>query len=392
MHRISDKLVSFIEPEAVEPQALQQAGRISRMPFIHEHVALMPDVHLGKGATVGSVIATEGAIIPAAVGVDIGCGMIAVKTNLRDRDLPDSLDKLTHSIERAIPTGIGNHGRNKDISNRVSQRTKDLSWNTARDIHQRAFEVDSSWVNQIGTLGGGNHFIELCLDESNVVWLVLHSGSRGIGNKLANIHMKVADRLMKANNVHLEDRDLAYLQENTPEFYDYLRDLMWAQRFALENREEMMDRVFEQLQREVPTVREIHRINSHHNFTQKETHFGKIVWLTRKGAVQTKLGQWGIIPGSMATGTYIVTGLGNKDAFESAPHGAGRKMSRSQAKKEFTLEDLQERMKGISSNVRASLIDEHPGAYKDVTMVIDRSSELVKVEHTLRQVMNVKGD
>jgi tRNA-splicing ligase RtcB len=192
--------------------------------------------------------------------------------------------------------------------------------------------------------------------------------------------------------VSLEDRDLAYLQEGIPEFYDYMRDLMWAQRFALENREEMMDRVIEQIERLVPTVKEVHRINSHHNFTQKELHFDKVVWVTRKGAVQASEGKWGIIPGSMATGTFIVQGLGNKDSFESAPHGAGRRMSRSQAKKQFTLEDLQQRMQGISSNVRASLIDEHPDAYKDVNMVIDRSSELVEVKHTLRQVMNIKGD
>lgn len=395
------RVKSFLPIAEIEPQALLQAERISRMPFIHSHVALMPDVHLGKGATVGSVIATDGAIIPAAVGVDIGCGMIAVETNLEERELPDSLDSLRDEIEHRIPTGIGKAGQNDDISTSVRKRLepvpmnytvigKDISWNEYQ--HKRAFEVDSTWQHQMGTLGGGNHFIEVTVDERGIVWLVLHSGSRGIGNKLANIHMKIAEQLMKDGGVKLEDRDLSYLTEHTDEFNAYIRDLLWAQGFAKRSRDEMMDRVMDAMRKFVPHVRELDRINSHHNFTQKENHFGKTVWLTRKGAVQTKVGQKGIIPGSMATGTYIVSGLGNPDAFESAPHGAGRTMSRSQAKKQFTVDDLRERMKGISARVRESLIDEHPDSYKDIGKVIEHSKSLVQVEHTLRQVLNVKGD
>lgn len=397
MHKLSDKLVSFLEPEAIEPQALLQASRISRMPFIYDHVALMPDVHLGMGATVGSVIATEGAIIPAAVGVDIGCGMIAVRTNLNSSKLPDDLTELHHNIERGIPTGIGTHGRNSKLSHSVLRRLQPIEkfgvrtqW--TREMHDVATKADASWTNQIGTLGGGNHFIELCIDETETVWIVLHSGSRGVGNKLANQHMKVAKQLMKNENIALEDPDLAYFLQGSPEFDEYMRALLWAQQFALYNREEMMDRVLDQLTRAVPETREEERINSHHNFTQQEVIHGKDIWVTRKGAVSAYEGQPCIIPGSMATGTFIATGLGNEASFMSAPHGAGRRMSRGEAKRTFTLEDLQVKMEGITARLRPSLIDEHPGAYKDVNMVMDRSSELVEVKHTLRQVMNIKGD
>jgi tRNA-splicing ligase RtcB (3'-phosphate/5'-hydroxy nucleic acid ligase) len=385
---MNGKVKSFIPLHEIEPQALLQAERIARLPFIHEHVALMPDVHLGKGATVGSVIATDGAIIPAAVGVDIGCGMVAMQTTLMSSDLPDSLDPLRERIEDIIPTGIGGAGRNSSILSDVKQRLSRLS----EDGNKRAFEVDTSWQHQLGTLGGGNHFIELTISDSDQVWIVLHSGSRGIGNKMANQHMKIADKLMKAGGVHLEDRDLAYLTEGSPEFDAYIRDLHWAQAFAANSREVMVKRVFSALREFVPHVGLVDTINSHHNFTQQETHFGKRVWITRKGAVRAARGVHGIIPGSMATGTYIVSGLGNADSFESSPHGAGRTMSRTQAKKQFTLEDLRVRMKGISSRVRESIIDEHPDSYKDINKVIEYSKPLVRVQHVLRQVLNVKGD
>lgn len=388
------RVKSFIPVSEIEPQALLQAERLSRMPFIYKHVALMPDVHLGKGATVGSVIATDGAIIPAAVGVDIGCGMIAMETNIDASALPDGLDAMRGDIEDAIPTGIGGAGRNSTITGSVNARIRSAMpsqhWNS--EGHRRAFDVDTSWQHQLGTLGGGNHFIEVSLDERDRVWVVLHSGSRGIGNKMANVHMKVAEKLMKEGNVRLEDRDLSYLSEGTPEFDAYIRDLLWAQAFARESRFEMMGRVFKVLRKYVPQVGSLRVINSHHNFTQKETHFGKTVWITRKGAVQADEDMAGIIPGSMATGTYIVSGKGNLDSFKSSPHGAGRTMSRSKAKAAFTVEDLQKRMEGISSRVRESIVDEHPDSYKDIKKVIEYSEPLVSVEHTLRQVLNVKGD
>ena len=389
---MNGKLVSFIPLNEIEPQALLQAERIARMPFIHKHVALMPDVHLGKGATVGSVIATDGAIIPAAVGVDIGCGMIASKTNLRSSDLPDSLDRIRMDIEDAIPTGIGKAGRNDTIGNNASLllEPNGVEWNG--EGHKRASELDSGWELQLGTLGGGNHFIEVCVDETERVWIVLHSGSRGIGNKMAVKHMRIASKLMDAGNIILEDRDLAYLTEQTPEFDAYIADLQWAQEFAYRSRREMMQRVLRVMGVHVPGTRSLELVNSHHNFTNVEQHFGKFVWVTRKGAVRARRGQLGIIPGSMATGTYIVSGLGNADSFESSPHGAGRTMSRTQARKMFTVEDLQKRMEGISSRVRESIVDEHPDSYKDINKIIEYSAPLVEVKHTLRQVLNVKGD
>jgi tRNA-splicing ligase RtcB len=387
MEKITDKLLTWIEPEAIEPQALEQAGRLSRLPFVFRHVALMPDCHLGKGATVGSVIATDGAIIPAAVGVDIGCGMVAVETNLRASDLPDSLDRLRADIETRIPTGIGDRGRN----HRLTPGAKDRIERWLKD-RESADRTDPSWPGQLGSLGGGNHFIEVCLDERDVVWLVLHSGSRGVGNRMANRHMKIAAGLMKTAGVRLEDPDLAYLPQQFPEFGAYIRDLHWAQDFARMNRDEMMDRVMAALVAAVPHAAERDRIDCHHNFTQQEEHFGRRVWITRKGAIQMEAGQRGVIPGSMGTRSYIVSGKGNRDAFKSAPHGAGRRMSRAQARKRFTVDDLSARMEGIACRVRPSLVDEHPDSYKDVDMVIDRSKDLVTVDHTLRQVLNVKGD
>jgi len=389
---MNGKVQSFIPLNEIEPQALLQAERIARMPFIYKHVALMPDVHLGKGATVGSVIATDGAIIPAAVGVDIGCGMIAAETNLKASDLPDSLDGIRMAIEDAIPTGIGKAGRNSEISNNASLLLDPMGDAWSREGHKRASEIDSEWEYQLGTLGGGNHFIEVCIDERDRVWFVLHSGSRGIGNKMAVKHMRIASKLMDAGNIILEDRDLAYLTERTPEFDAYIADLLWAQEFAYRSRREMMQRVISVVRGFVPGMTAPKLINSHHNFTQLEEHFGKIVWVTRKGAVRAQRGQLGIIPGSMATGTYIVSGLGNADSFESSPHGAGRTMSRTQARKMFTVEDLQKRMEGISSRVRESIVDEHPDSYKDINKIIEYSAPLVEVKHTLRQVLNVKGD
>ena len=340
MNRLGAKVLAFLDPETIEPAAKRQIFNISELPFIFKHVAVMPDCHLGKGATVGSVIATKGAIIPAAVGVDIGCGMIAVKTKFFAADLPDNLEKTRTGIERRIPLGAG--AFNRTLTAGAEKRVAALK-KSGRDYTG----VDRRWTEAVGSLGSGNHFIEISLDESDRVWVVLHSGSRGIGNKLAMRHIKIAQRIMDENRVHLKDRDLAYLSEGRKEFDDYITDLLWAQDFALLNREEMMDRVMTELsylfykedgrQRDI----ELERINCHHNFTQRESHFDENVWVTRKGAIQVKQGQKGVIPGSMGTRSYIVSGLGNEMSYHSAPHGAGRRFSRTEARRRFTMDDFE---------------------------------------------------
>jgi tRNA-splicing ligase RtcB len=383
MYNLNENIVTFLPPESIEPAAKQQLINIAEMPFVFHHVAVMPDCHLGKGATVGSVIATKGAIIPAAVGVDVGCGMV---------DLPDNFDKLRQGIERRIPLGAG--AGNKKLTDTAVERVSELKAMATQDYDK----VDRNWTTALGTLGSGNHFIEICLDENDQVWVALHSGSRGIGNRLATKHIRIAQKLMDEESIPLKDRDLAYLTETTPEFDAYITDLLWAQDFARLNRDEMMDRVMTELsyalysedghQGEI----EIERINCHHNFTQQEQHFGNTVWITRKGATQMKKAQKGIIPGSMGTQSYIVSGLENPLSFNSAPHGAGRRFSRSEAKRRFTLSDLEAAMGEISFRHSKSLIDEIPMAYKDIDEVMENSKELVKVDHTLRQIVNIKGD
>lgn len=392
MYQLNEKIMTWLPPETIEPQAKEQLLNIAEMPFIFKHLAVMPDCHLGKGATVGSVIATKGAIIPAAVGVDIGCGMIAVKTKFTAGQLPDDLKALRLGIERRIPLGAG--AFNGEIRDHALDRVNSLK---KREKEHYA-KATRSWENSLGTLGSGNHFIEICLDEANQVWVVLHSGSRGIGNQLAQQHIKVAQALMDTMLISLKDKDLAYLPQDTKEFDSYIYDLLWAQDFALLNREEMMDRVMTELsytfykenghQKEI----ELERVNCHHNFTQQENHFNQNVWLTRKGAIQMKQGQLGIIPGSMGTHSYIVSGLENPLSYHSAPHGAGRRFSRNEARKRFTMENFEQAMKGIECRHSAELIDELPGAYKDINEVMENSRELVKVEHTLKQIVNVKGD
>ena len=392
MFTLSDKIVTFLPPDTIEPAALQQLINTSESPVLAHHLAVMPDCHFGKGSTVGSVIPTSGGIIPAAVGVDIGCGMIAVETTLAASQLPDNLNAIETGIERRIPLGAG--AKNTKISSTARKRIEKLQVK-AGDIDYRTF---SGWQEQLGTLGSGNHFVEVCLDESQQVWLVLHSGSRGVGNRIAAHHIKIAQKLMALRKVALKDRDLAYLPEDTPEFQNYIRDLLWAQDYALANREEMMDRAMSELSftlfsepgHEQAITRQ--RINCHHNFTQLETHFGKNMWITRKGAIQMKQGQAGVIPGSMGTRSYIVSGLGNAASYHSAPHGAGRRMSRSKAREMFTMQDLETAMHGVAARLRPSLIDEIPGAYKDIDTVMENSRELVKIEHTLKQIVNVKGD
>jgi tRNA-splicing ligase RtcB len=391
MDRLNEKIVTFLDSEKIEPAAKQQLLNMAELPFVFKHIAVMPDCHLGKGATVGSVIATKEAVIPAAVGVDIGCGMIAVKTKFFANDLPESLEKTRTGIERRIPLGAG--AFNKKLTTTAQKRVAQLKA-SGRDYQA----VDRRWTEALGSLGSGNHFIEISLDESDQVWVVLHSGSRGIGNKLAMKHIKTAQKLMDRNIVQLKDRDLAYLNEGQKEFSDYITDLLWAQDFALLNREEMMDRVMTELsylfykedghQADI----ELERINCHHNFTQRENHFNENVWVTRKGAIQMKQGQKGIIPGSMGTRSYVVSGLENKMAYHSAPHGAGRRFSRGEARRRFTMDDFKRAMAGIECRHSVKLIDELPMAYKDIDEVMENSKDLVNIEHTLKQIVNVKGD
>lgn len=392
MHKVNEKIVTFIPPENIESEALEQIKNTSSVPFLFHHVAVMPDTHYGKGSTVGTVLPTKGAVIPAAVGVDIGCGMIAVKTNLKQEDLGD-LSFIRHSIERSIPMSAGRF--NSKITESAQRRIEELE---ATDGVTTANSLSSNWREQLGTLGGGNHFIEICLDTEGTVWVTLHSGSRGVGNKIGCFYIKKAQDLCKKMLVQLPDQDLAYLPDETVEFSDYIRDLRWAQKFALLNREEMMDRVLRDISYAIYKEDghqkdfEVSRINCHHNFTQIERHFGHDVWITRKGAIQAKEGMKGMIPGSMGTRSYIVSGLENPMSFHSAPHGAGRRMSRAKAKAAFTMEDFDKAMVGIEHRRSEVLIDELPLAYKDIDEVMENAKDLVRIETTLKQILNVKGD
>ncbi len=367
-----------------------QAEMLARSPVVWGHVALMPDAHLGLGATVGSVIATKGAVIPAAVGVDIGCGMIAVQTSLDG--LQADLRPLHSQIDRAIRAGIGPRGQWQKPRPEASRW---LSENPPSVRVARAGLRDRSAV-QLGTLGSGNHFVEVCRDEAGTVWVVIHSGSRGVGNRLADMHIKTARKLCLEAGVALEDRDLAYLMEGSPDFDAYIEDMTWAQSYALVNREIMMDAVLDQLFRFVGHGVEEGRINSHHNFTQRETHFGEQVWLTRKGAIYAGEGALGVVPGSMATATYITKGLGNPESYSSSAHGAGRQRSRRAAKRELDLEGdevLRRYMEGIAWNEENAkgLMDEHPLAYKDIDQVMEDQRDLCAPVRRLRQVLNYKG-
>jgi tRNA-splicing ligase RtcB len=387
MQKLSARLYNWAS--ILEENTLAQAVTASEMPFIYPHLALMPDAHLGKGATVGSVIPTLGAIIPAAVGVDIGCGMIAVKTQFKTADLKGkNLSALRHSIERSIPLSAGN--ANRRLTETAKVRVAELESVAPRNYDNI---TKGDWRLQLGSLGSGNHFIEVSLDEEDNVWLFLHSGSRGIGNQLATRHIREAQQYTAKNRITVPDRDLAYLVEGTPEFDAYIADLIWAQKFALANREEMMDRVIKDFQHWYgEPIQELERINCHHNFTQRENHFGRNVWLSRKGAILASEGTLGLVPGSMGTASYVVAGKGNKLALDSSPHGAGRNYSRSAARKKFSQEQLRAAMKGIEYRDTDAFIDEIPQAYKDIDVVMRDAADLVEVRHTLRQILNVKGD
>lgn len=387
-HNIAPKVLSWAS--ILDLQTHYQAERTAAMPFVAPHLALMPDAHLGKGATVGSVIPTRDAVMPAAVGVDIGCGMDAVLTQWVAADLPASLAELRLSIERAIPLSAGKY--NRELTPSTRHRANLLDFYSVRAGFDPA-DYAANWKLQIGTLGSGNHFIEISLDEEDRVWLFLHSGSRGVGNKIAQHHIKVAQDLAKRYHIQLEDPDLAYLVAGTREFDRYMAELEWAQAFARENRAEMMDRVVacvaDVMGAEVERREEI---SCHHNYTSRERHFGRDLIVSRKGAIDAHKGVMGLIPGSMGTRSYVVEGKGDVASLCSAPHGAGRQFSRSKAKKQFTLEDLTERMAGIEWSGSGEFIDEHPDAYKPIDVVMSDAADLVEIKHELRQVLNVKGD
>lgn len=376
----------------IEPETADQAIALAKLPFVAPHVALMPDAHFGMGSAVGTVIPTDGAVLPASVGVDIGCGMIATRTRYTAADLDSiELTELRDQIERAIPLSPGNYNR-RVHHDHTRSRIAELEQRSERG----RVDLDHSpkWREQLGSLGGGNHFIELCLDESDRVWCFLHSGSRGVGNKIAKKHIKSAQDHSRGGSITLAHRDHAYLTEGTEEFDAYLRELDWAQTFARLNREEMMDRFVAQLARLMghdPADIEVERVNTHHNYTEKVELFGQEVWLTRKGAINAEEGQPGLIPGSMGTRSYITRGKGNAEALYSAPHGAGRTMSRNQAKKRFSAEDLDARMGGIVYRPGKDWVDEIPDAYKPIDQVMEDASDLCEIVHELRQVLNVKG-
>jgi len=387
VERINERLYNWAS--ILDDGTRRQAEMTSQMPFIYPHLALMPDAHLGKGATVGSVIPTLGAIMPAAVGVDIGCGMIAVRTQYHREELTGRLSTLRIAIEQAIPLSAG--GYNKRLTSSAEQRVEELA-KLASTMDFDPATYAANWELQLGSLGSGNHFIEVTVDENGMVWLFLHSGSRGVGNKIATWHIAVAQEQTAKRGVELPHRDLAYLEEGTDEFDTYIRQLRWAQTFARLNREEMMDRVVACFEEWHGPVQRVETINCHHNYTERETHFGKEVWLSRKGAINAAVGVPGLIPGSMGTASYVVVGKGNPMSLHSAPHGAGRQYSRSAARRTFTREQLRQAMVGIEYRDTDAFIDEIPQAYKPVDQVMADAADLVEVRHTLRQIVNVKGD
>ena len=383
---------------AIEDAARKQLENVARLPIVFRHVAVMPDVHFGIGATVGSVVPTEKAIIPAAVGVDIGCGMMAVQTSLSASQLPDNLKHLRTQIEKAVPHGrTDNGGRNDrgawhELPAEVAQAWRKLH-REYDELGQRHPKVGTgNDVNHLGTLGTGNHFIEVCLDTTDKVWFMLHSGSRGVGNRIGSYFIELAKQDMKRHVKDLPDKDLAYLKEGTAHFDDYVAAVDWAQRYAKTNRKLMMEYVLQAAHRELPPF-ELGQVavNCHHNYVEKEHHFGKEVFVTRKGAVRARLGDLGIIPGSMGARSYIVRGKGERESFCSCSHGAGRAMSRGEAKRRFSLEDHAKATEGIECRKDADVIDETPMAYKPIDKVMEAQADLVEVVHELRQVVCVKG-
>ncbi|MDH5178324.1 MAG: RtcB family protein [Gammaproteobacteria bacterium] len=383
-----------IYTDDIEHEAYQQLYNIAQLPFVHSHIAAMPDVHYGKGATVGSVIPCKGAIIPAAVGVDIGCGMNAMRLSIKAKDLPDNLKRVRSAIEAAIPVGFDMHKTDKARDSTI--RALGVGLDEVLQKHPKILKMQKkpyqTWIRQLGTLGGGNHFIEICLDENDDVWIMLHSGSRGIGNVIGQYFIRQAQKDMERHIHNLPDKDLAYFTEGAEHFDDYVTAVHWAQDYAMDNRREMMRLIVDALKKELPkfgVTKEA--INCHHNYVAIENHFGENVYITRKGAIRAGVDELGIIPGSMGAKSYIVRGKGNPDSFCSCSHGAGRRMSRGKAKRHYSTADLEQQTAGIECRKDAGVIDEIPGAYKDIDVVMANQSDLVEVVHTLRQVVCVKG-
>ncbi|MDR1708369.1 MAG: RtcB family protein, partial [Candidatus Accumulibacter sp.] len=384
----SERVPIKIWTDEIDEKSRQQLANIAQLPFVHHHVAAMPDVHVGIGATIGSVIATHKAIIPAAVGVDIGCGMVACRLSLTANDIDEkSLKKVFDQIARDVPVGRAQH-RDADVLLHAAMPFE-ARLDAMTEKHPqllKAFGKFSKWMNQMGTLGGGNHFIEVCLDETDQVWVMLHSGSRGIGNALADYFIHLAREDMERWMIHLPDKYLAYFPEGSEHFDDYVEAVSWAQEYAMQNRECMVDLVLKALGRHLPefdVTSEV--VNCHHNYVAKEHHYGADVWVTRKGAIRARAGDLGIVPGSMGAKSHIVRGLGNPESFTSSAHGAGRRMSRTAAEKQFTAADLARQTEGILCRKDAGVIDEIPGAYKDIDAVMENQSDLTETLHTLKQ-------
>lgn len=376
-------ILAWAEVAEIDSEAISQLKRVTALPWVFHHVAAMPDVHAGKGATVGSVIAMKDAVSPAAVGVDIGCGMAAVQTNLVASDLPDDLKKIRLRLEELIPVGFNEH------SSSVNRYEDKKFWAEFSGLDAKVQDLHGKARKQLGSLGGGNHFIELCLDSEQRVWLMLHSGSRNIGKSLAEIHMARAQKL--AHNRMLPDRDLAVFLAGTPEMAAYRHDLFWAQNYARKNREVMLGLYKQIIVEFFPQAKFGDEVHCHHNYVAEECHFGEDVLVTRKGAIRAGAGDLGIIPGSMGTRSYIVRGLGNPQSFESASHGAGRRMSRAAAKRKFTVDDLKAQTAGVECRKDQAVVDEIPGAYKDIDRVMEQQRDLVEVVAELKQVLCVKG-
>jgi tRNA-splicing ligase RtcB len=379
----------------LEPEVRRQLENVANLPIIHGHVAAMPDVHAGIGATIGSVIPTKSAIIPAAVGVDIGCGMNAVRLSLTAGDLPQNLGRIRSAIEAAVPVGFDLHDKcpvEDALALRAMARRLQAIERKHPGLAKLQKNFSETWARQLGTLGGGNHFIELCLDESQRVWVMLHSGSRGVGNAMGRYFIERARREAERLDRRLPDRDLAWLDERTPLFDDYLEAVGWAQDYALANRREMMRLIVEALRRHLPAFSvESEAVNCHHNFVARERHLGEDLYITRKGAIRAGAGELGIIPGSMGARSFIVRGLGSEESFCSCSHGAGRSMSRTEAKRRFSRQDLERQTAGVECRKDGGVIDEIPGAYKDIDQVMANQTDLVEVVHTLKQVLCVKG-
>lgn len=378
----------------IDSDSIEQLKKMAQLQFIYSHIAVMPDVHVGKGATVGSVIPTKNAIIPAAVGVDIGCGMNAVRLNLKASQLPDNLAPLRHAIERKVPVGFELHKQIKAKASSIIPLEKRLQPIIQKHpgLVRMLRKFDATWQKQIGTLGGGNHFIELCLDENQDVWIMLHSGSRGLGNVIGTYFIELAKKEAQHRFGHVPDKDLSYFAEGSASFNDYVEAVEWAQNYAFENRREMMRLILEAIRPLLPPFQMTKEaINCHHNYVSRENHFGEDLLITRKGAIRAGQDELGIIPGSMGARSYIVKGKANPESFCSCSHGAGRKMSRNKAKLLFSQDDLIQQTQGIECRKDAGVIDEIPSAYKDIDQVMANQSDLIEIVHTLKQILCIKG-